>query len=375
MFNNLRELIATMPDEKTCRDYVIQQRWNGKPVCPYCGYDRCYIIEGGKRFKCASKTCYSKFSVTVGTIMEDSNIPICKWLTAIYLCTAHKKGISSYQLGKDIGVAQKSAWFMLHRIRNKMLPKIDMKLDNTIEADLTFIGGSISNKSNKVRKEYLENKRPLDNKTSVLGITERQGNTIMQVVPNNEEKKVDKMVRDNVEFAANVITDEGSPFVNLNDNYYHYRVNHSKNEYARLHFHTNSIEGVFSHFKRMVYGIYHQISYKHTQQYLNEFTYRFNSRGMKDADRFALTMKNLEGRLTYKQLVSAKDKEQKVIKVKQPLNAYKAKAVIQLLDGVIIGEYPSIRQAERETKISNTSITACIKGRLTHAGGYKWILA
>src|ERR1700688_416247 len=117
MFNNLRELITSMPDEKACRDYLIKERWNGIPVCPYCGYDKCYVIEGGKRFKCGSKACYKKFSVTVGTLMEASNIPLNKWLMAIYLCTAHKKGISSHQLGRDLGIAQKSAWFMLHRIR------------------------------------------------------------------------------------------------------------------------------------------------------------------------------------------------------------------------------------------------------------------
>src|SRR3979411_1501298 len=117
MFSNLLELITTMPDEKRCRKYLAEQRWNGKPKCPYCGWDKCYIIEKGKRFKCGNQTCYKKFSVTVGTIFEASNIPLQKWFMAVYLCSAHKKGISSYQLGRDIGVAQKSAWFMLHRIR------------------------------------------------------------------------------------------------------------------------------------------------------------------------------------------------------------------------------------------------------------------
>jgi len=375
MFNNLRELIATMPDEKTCRDYVIKERWNGNVTCPYCGFNKYYVIEGGKRFKCGTKPCLRKFSVTVGTFMEDSNIAISKWLTAIYLCTAHKKGISSYQLAKDIGISQKASWFMLHRIRNKMLPKIEKKLDNIIEADLTFIGGSISNKSNTVRKEYLKNKNAFANKTSVLGITERQGNTIMKVVPQNEERQVDKLVRDNIELAANVITDEGSPFNGLNDNYSHHRVNHSKNEYARLHFHTNSIEGVFSHFKRMVYGIYHQISNKHTQQYLNEFTYRFNTRELKDADRFSLTMKNLEGRLTYKELIAVKEPAPKTVRVKMQNGEDKRKAVIQLQDGVITGEFESLNDAMRKTGIDAGSISKAISGKQKTAGGYKWIFA
>ena len=108
MFNNLHELITTMPDEKSCRDYLIKERWNGVVTCPYCGFEKCYVIENGKRFKCASKACYKKFSVTVGTIFEASNIPLNEWFMALYLCTAHKKGVSSYQLAKDIGVAQKT---------------------------------------------------------------------------------------------------------------------------------------------------------------------------------------------------------------------------------------------------------------------------
>ena len=117
MFTNLRELIASMPDEKTCIEYLVQQRWNGKPICPYCGCSKTYSIEHGKRFKCANPDCYKRFSAITGTVFEYSKIPVSKWLTAVYIATAHKKGISSYQLGKDIGVTQKSAWFMLHRIR------------------------------------------------------------------------------------------------------------------------------------------------------------------------------------------------------------------------------------------------------------------
>jgi hypothetical protein len=109
MFYNLRELITSMPDEKACKDYLIEQYWHGKPICPYCFCDKVYVIENGKRFKCGHKDCYSKFSVTVGIIFEASNIALTKWLAAIYSCTAHKKGTSSYQLGKDIGLSQKTA--------------------------------------------------------------------------------------------------------------------------------------------------------------------------------------------------------------------------------------------------------------------------
>ena len=124
MFKNLHELITSMPDEKTCRDYIARQRWqDGKAVCPYCSHTHCYVIEGGKRYKCGSKTCYKKFSVTVGTVMEASNIPLNKWLMGIYLVAAHKRGISSYQLAKDLGIAQKNSWFMINRIREALRSK------------------------------------------------------------------------------------------------------------------------------------------------------------------------------------------------------------------------------------------------------------
>ena len=127
MFTNLLELIKSMPDEQTCRDYIAVQRWGvGKVVCPYCESQKAYVIEGGKRYKCADKTCHKKFSVTVGTFMEASNIPLTKWIAGIYLVTSSKKGISSYTLGRQLGIAQKNSWFMLHRIR-QVLPQRLMK--------------------------------------------------------------------------------------------------------------------------------------------------------------------------------------------------------------------------------------------------------
>lgn len=116
-----------MKDEKDCREYLAKQRWNGKPVCPYCGCEKVYRIQERDRYKCSSPKCYKKFSVTVGTIFEASKIPLLKWFMAIYLSTAHKKGISSYQLSRDIQVSQKSAWFMLHRIREMMRTKQPIK--------------------------------------------------------------------------------------------------------------------------------------------------------------------------------------------------------------------------------------------------------
>src|SRR5690242_18317750 len=115
MLTNLQQLITTMPDEKTCRAYLEQQIWNGKPVCPFCGHEKAYKLNDGKTYKCANSKCYKKFTVTVGTVFEASNVPLNKWFIAVYFATAHKKGISSLQLSKNIGVTQRTAWFMLHR--------------------------------------------------------------------------------------------------------------------------------------------------------------------------------------------------------------------------------------------------------------------
>lgn len=169
MFTNLIELIKSMPDEQTCRNYIAEQRWGkDRVVCPYCNNEKAYVIEGGKRYKCASKACYKKFSVTVGTIMEASNIPLVKWLTGIYLVSSHKKGISSYQLGRDLGIAQKNSWFMLHRIREMLRCKETVVLgeNNPVEVDEMFVGGSISNKHNSKRKLFAANPDQFNNKNA-----------------------------------------------------------------------------------------------------------------------------------------------------------------------------------------------------------------
>jgi transposase-like protein len=176
MFNNLRELIATMPDETTCRNYLIQQRWNGNVTCPYCGFSKVYVIENGKRFKCADRyNCAKKFTCTIGTIMEASNIPIYKWLTAIYICSAHKKGISSYQLAKDIGISQKSSWFMLHRIRQAFGSGNDeLVLDVQVQADEAFIVGSDKFR-HKDKKSVDADGKAVKSNAPVMGMIETGG--------------------------------------------------------------------------------------------------------------------------------------------------------------------------------------------------------
>lgn len=306
MFTNLQELIKSMPDEKQCRDYVIKERWNGVIVCPYCSFERAYIIENGKRFKCANKVCHKKFSVLTGTIFQSSKISVFQWLTSIYLMSANKKGISSYQLAKHIGTSQKTSWFMLHRIREAL--QINMPLfEGTIEADETFVGGKFKNKSKKIRKANAENQQSsVINKTGVMGILERGADITLKVM--DENKPIKDYIKERVKYSSTIYTDNASYYKGLDKDYAaHESVDHLKDEYVRGTIHTNSIEGAFSHFKRMIIGTYHQLSAKHLQAYCNEFAYRYNTRKMKDAARFELTLQGIEKRLTYNRLVHGKD--------------------------------------------------------------------
>lgn len=307
MFNNLHELIATMPDEKTCREYLIKERWNGIIVCPYCGCEGAYSIENGKRFKCKSKACYKKFSVTVGTVFEASNIPLNKWFMAIYLTTAHKKGISSYQLGKDIGVAQKSAWFMLHRIRELMSHVPNEKLKGDIELDETYMARKYRSDYKGLKPAEIEfihnNKFNAKNKGAVVGMVERGNKIRVLTFPENKANVVREAINTHIEEGSRLLTDESNLYKAGLENYKHDTVTHTKREWVRGDVHTNNVENFWSVMKRGVHGIYHQISYKHLQRYCDEYSYRYNSRKIKDKDRFVNSLQQIEGRLTYKKLV------------------------------------------------------------------------
>ena len=303
MFKNSHELIATMPDEKTCRDYLIKERWNGVITCPYCSCEKCYVIENGKRFKCGSKACYKKFSVTVGTVFEASNIPLTKWLMALYLCTAHKKGISSYQLGKDVGVAQKSAWFMLHRLREIMKYIPTEKLKGAVEVDETYMARKYGSDYKAIPPEKVKYLKKYASKGAVLGMAERGGKIQVISFDDRKSKPMKEAIRNNVEEGSRLLTDEAFMYRSGLDEYQHAAVYHSKMEWVRNDVHTNNVENFWSVMKRGVHGIYHQISYKHLQRYCDEYSYRYNSRKIKDKDRFVNSLQQIEGRLTYKRLI------------------------------------------------------------------------
>ncbi len=305
MFKNLHELLLKMPTEKDCRDYLIQQRWDGCPVCPYCGFStKTYLIEGGKRFKCGSKTCGKKYSVTVGTIFEASQIPLTKWLNAVYVVTAHKKGISSHQLARDLGVTQRSAWFMTHRIREMMKNVTEVKLQGAIEVDETYMSRKYKSDFIGLSPEELDyaQKSQYKNKGAVVGMAERSGEIRVLAFDDRKAAPIREAIHSNVEKGSRLLTDEALIYRRGLDDYQHAAVFHSKNEWVRNDVHTNNVENFWSVMKRGLHGIYHQISYKHLQAYCDEFAYRYNTRKIKDCERFNLSLQNMERRLTYNQL-------------------------------------------------------------------------
>lgn len=291
-FNSLLDVVKHFPDEKSCREHLEQMRWNKKIVCVHCGSDRkIYRINDGKLFKCAD--CLKQFTVRVGTIFEDSALPLQKWFMAIYLITAHKKGISSVQLGKDIEVTQKSSWFMLHRIRYAIRTKsFDKPLNGIIEADETYIGGKT--------KMYRKN----ENKSIVAGIIERGGRITAKTVEHASMKELMGHLHDNVSKEATIYTDEHVAYQSLKYVYKkHETVEHGEKEYVRGNVHTNSIESFWALLKRGIIGIYHHVDKKHLDKYVDEFEFRYNTKHIHDAERFSSMLSCCDGRLTYNQLI------------------------------------------------------------------------
>ncbi len=293
-FKSLYDFEKQFPDEKACRDYLEKLRWNGVPVCAQCGSIRkIYHIKDGKILTCAD--CRKQFTVRVGTIFEDSALPLKKWFLAIYMLNSHKKGISSCQLAKDIEVTQKTAWFMLHRIRYATKHKTFIKpLKGTIEVDETYVGG----------RERMPVARPdAKKKQVVFGMLQRDGEVRAMHVPSASTELIVPIMKEHISSEANLMSDESGIYIKIGREYRsHQTVHHRTNEYVRGEVHTNSIEGFWSLMKRGINGIYHHVSEDHLHRYTDEYAYRYNSRKLTDPQRFEKFFESVEGRLTYEKL-------------------------------------------------------------------------
>jgi transposase-like protein len=310
MVKNLKELLEKFKDEATCREFMIQARWNGKPECPYCKHNKTWKIEAGKRFKCASKECGKKFSVTVGTIMEDSNIGLRSWFIALYLISANKKGISSVQLAKHLGITQKSGWFLLMRLRQSLKENHPLWLTKEVQGDEVYIGGLEKNKHKD--KRATDEMSASQKKTPVIGLIETRGRVVTRVTPWLSKTAVTDFILDHVDKKAILVTDTAGYYFKVGQKYDHVQINHSEGQFKVEKFHTNSIENYWSVLQRTIYGTYHAVSRKHLQRYCDESAFRFNNRKLHDGFRFNLSLLQLEGRLTYKDLVYGQSQENQI---------------------------------------------------------------
>ncbi len=303
-FRNLPELIKHFESEETCKSYLEKQRWGVNVICPHCNHTKVYRTNRG--YKCASPACYKKFTVISGTIYEGTKIPLSKWFPAVYLCTAHKKGISSIQLGKDIGVTQKTAWFMLHRIRLMMSDKHADMLEGTTEVDETYVGGKRGNKHKHLREKT--NAGGTVEKTPVVAMLNRDTKQVHNfVVVKTDSDTLKPLIYGAINTNSVVITDSYPSYKGLSKDYKHETVNHRDEEYVRGDYHTNTVEGYFSLLKRGIIGIYHYVSPKHLHRYCNEFGYRYNTRKITDSARFEHALQQAKDkRVTWNNLTAKK---------------------------------------------------------------------
>ncbi len=302
--SNIFDFFKAFPDEQSAINVLEKIRWNGKVTSPFDKKSRVYKCSGN-RYKCVNTNKY--FNVRTGTIYENSKLDLKTWFLAIFLFLSQKRGISSYQLAKDLGVTQKTAWFLLHRIRHAMVSRsINIELEGIVEADETFVGGKNKNR-HKDKKVKNSQGRSFKDKTPVLGLLQRgeTSKVLCFVIPDTKARTIRPIVLDNVKKQSTLMTDEWSAYFGMNTFYNHSFVDHGRGQYySEGGITTNGIENFWSHFKRSINGTYYKVSPKHLQSYADEMTYRFNLRGDRISKVFDLFLQTaVTKRLTYKKLV------------------------------------------------------------------------
>jgi transposase-like protein len=305
---SLQEAIIYFSNPDNCIEYLVSRRWRDGVVCPGCGATKVSYNANRRTWKCGSHHPRREFSVKVGTIFEDSPIGLDKWLTVTWMVTNCKNGISSYEVARDVKVTQKSAWFMLHRIRLAMQDEHGSKMSGEVEADETFIGGKARNMHKSVHARRITSQgQSAKDKIIVMGVLERGGRIHTQIIPDRTKPTLHPIIREHVEPGAALITDEMAGYKGLGKEYVHQIIDHAV-EYVNGRVHTNGMENFWSLLKRGLGGTYVAVEPFHLFRYLDEQVFRYNNRSTKekkvtDADRFDRAVRKIVGkRLTFAEL-------------------------------------------------------------------------
>ncbi|MBL7691826.1 MAG: IS1595 family transposase [Flavipsychrobacter sp.] len=329
-FKSLFDMLHALPDDTACREYLELIYWNNTPTCPHCQCQAHYILKTKGEFKgmYKCKGCKQRYNVAYGTMFEASHISYRKWLIAIYIVSAHKKGISSHQLSRDLSVTQRTAWFMLHRIRHSMGLEQQEQLEGTVQLDETFCGGKNKNRHWDKKVEHSQGRTFID-KTPVMGMLQQAETEIIErphkvipgkivkekvyrktavvkckVVPNTQAATLQPIIKQHVAENSIIVSDEWVAYHGLNAAYDHRIIDHRAKQYVDAAGNTtNALEGFWTWIKRSQMGIHHIISRKHLQKYADENAFRYTTCRMKDKQRFDLTLQQANNpRITYKQL-------------------------------------------------------------------------
>lgn len=293
----LLEAVTYFSIAENASEFVRRIHWpDGNAKCAHCDSHNVTLMAKYQRFHC--KDCRKQFSIKYGTIFEHSPLPLSKWLPVMWLMANAKNGISSHEIARAVGVTQKTAWFMSHRLREVMRTGTFKKLSGTVEADETFIGGSDKNRHAHKRRRM--NPYMPEDKTVVMGMVERGGRVTAKVVDDTKARSLRPEIRKNIEAGSILYTDNHPSYDGLGGEYYRDTVNHADGQYKKGDTHTNNIENFWSLFKRCVKGTHIQLSPFHLDRYLDEECYRYNMRKSNDAVRFDVAMSRVLGRrLTY----------------------------------------------------------------------------
>lgn len=307
-FKTIYEFNDYFRDEKTCYDFLEAQRWEGVPVCPHCGSQKHYKVKPRGKFvdipsyRCANRKCDLPFTVRTGSIFEGSKVELRKWFLAAYEISTCKKGISSVELSSRIGVSQKTAWFINHRLRGMLTETAPKLLTDVVALDETLIGGKNKNKHADKKIPHSQG-RSSKGKTTLFGARGLLGQVRTKVIPSADAENIVPLVNKWVEKGAIMVTDEWKAYNSLKLDYFHVTVNHQEGQYVSGAFTSNGVENFWSIFKRGIIGVFHNISPQHIQRYADEFSHRYNNKDVGNIELFKGVIRNSgKERVTYREL-------------------------------------------------------------------------